>query len=101
MTTTREAHAVQFNEDSNGEALFCQIGKKWDEEDLLNPGVVGSAGAVTRITVTDDLPGLHCYLERVRVFVGEKLVLEAPFHQIECAQYHTKQNALVGPDGGP
>jgi hypothetical protein len=90
MTTTREAHAVQFTEDSQGEALFCKIGGKWYEDDLLNPGSVGSAGSVTRITVTDDLPGMHCFMERVRVFVGEKVVLEAPLHQVECVQYHTK-----------
>ena len=45
------------------------------------------AGTVTRITVTDDLPGLHCNMERVRVFDGETLIFEAPLHSLEGVAY--------------
>ncbi len=46
-----------------------------------------NVGPVTRITVTRDLPGLHCDMERVRVFDGESLIFEAPLHSIEGVTY--------------
>lgn len=45
------------------------------------------AGTVSRITVTDDLPGLHCNMERVRVFDGETMIFEAPLHSLEGVAY--------------
>jgi len=42
---------------------------------------------VTRITVTQDLPGLHFSMERVRVYVGEQMVYEAPLHMVEGVAY--------------
>lgn len=44
-------------------------------------------GTVSRITVTDDLPGLHCNMERVRVFDGETMIFEAPLHSLEGVSY--------------
>ena len=35
-------------------------------------------GTVSRITVTDDLPGLHCNMERIRVYDGETVIAEMP-----------------------
>lgn len=45
------------------------------------------AGTVSRITVTDDLPGLHCNMERVRVFDGDTMIYEAPLHSLEGVSY--------------
>lgn len=44
-------------------------------------------GPVTRITITDDLPGLHCNMERVRVYDGDTLIYEAPLHSLEGVEY--------------
>lgn len=44
-------------------------------------------GKVSRITVTEDLPGLHCNMERVRVFDGDTMIFEAPLHNLEGVQY--------------
>jgi hypothetical protein len=41
----------------------------------------------TKILVSDDLPGLHCNMERVRVYVGEFVVFEAPLHSCEGVIY--------------
>ena len=87
MMTAREAIAVQWPEDSQGEALYAQVGKKLYQPDELNEGVVESAGTVTRILVSDDLPGLHCNMERVRVYVGDQVAFEAPVHAVEVIQY--------------
>lgn len=56
------------------------------------------AGTVTRITVTDDLPGLHCNLERVRVFDGDTMIFEAPLHSLEGVCYAPPARAMV--EGG-
>lgn len=42
---------------------------------------------ITAITVTADLPGLHCDLERVRVWVGSTCVYECPMHMVEGVEY--------------
>lgn len=44
-------------------------------------------GNVTRITVTEDLPGLHCNMERVRVYDGDTMIFEAPLHMLEGVRY--------------
>lgn len=44
-------------------------------------------GPVTRITVTADLPGLHCDMERVRVYDGDAVIFEAPLHNLEGVSY--------------
>jgi len=44
-------------------------------------------GDVSRITVTDDLPGLHCDMERVRVYDGDTVIFEAPLHSLEGVRY--------------
>lgn len=42
---------------------------------------------ITAITVSQDLPGLHCSLERVRVWVGDACVYEAAVHMVEGIEY--------------
>lgn len=44
-------------------------------------------GNVTRIAVTCDLPGLHCDMERVRVYDGDTVIYEAPLHNLEGIAY--------------
>lgn len=51
------------------------------------------AGIVSRIVVTDDLPGVYCNMERVRVFDGETLVFEAPLHNLEGVAYAVPEKA--------
>lgn len=45
---------------------------------------------VTRITVATDLPGLHCSLERVRVWSDDDLLWEGPLHSLEGVTYAPK-----------
>lgn len=54
------------------------------------------AGIVSRITVTEDLPGLHCNMERVRVFDGETMIFEAPLHSLEGVTYPAPGEAEAG-----
>lgn len=86
MTDTREATSIsgvpcgQDGEDG----IHYAVGR-----DYLRPS--GSswkvAGKVSRITVTQDLPGLNCNMERVRVFDGETMIYEAPLHSLEGVTY--------------
>ena len=46
-----------------------------------------NAPVVDRITVTQDLPGLHDNMERDRVWPGETLLWEGPLHNLEGVQY--------------
>jgi hypothetical protein len=47
-----------------------------------------SAPIVEMITVTDDLPGPYCNLERVRVWGPDALLLwEGPLHNLEGVSY--------------
>jgi hypothetical protein len=66
------------------DGLFYQVGGKYQRPDGKD---YKPAGTVTRITVTADLPGLYCNLERVRVFDGETLICEAPLHNVESVEY--------------
>lgn len=66
--------------------------------------VVGNSwvtvGMVSRITVTADLPGLHCNMERVRVYDGDTLIFEAPLHSIESVMYaHPAGRAALAQGG--
>jgi len=44
-------------------------------------------GTVSRITVTEDLPGLHCNMERVRVWDDDMVIAEMPLHNLELVCY--------------
>ena len=46
---------------------------------------------ITKITVTEDLPGLHCYLERVRVWIGDTCILEAPTTSLDSIEYAVEE----------
>lgn len=52
-------------------------------------------GKVSRITVTDDLPGMYCNMERVRVYDGETLIFEAPLHNVEGVCYPAPEASHV------
>lgn len=68
------------------DSVHYEVGRKYPR-----PGLVANSyqmfGPVTRITVSDDLPGLHCHMERVRVYDGETLIYEAPLHNLEGVAY--------------
>ena len=71
-------------------AAGLPVGVHGDEGFFAKVGVRfgGSNGPeVTRITVTNDLPGLHCSMERVRVFAGDELLWEGPLHSLEGVSY--------------
>jgi len=46
-----------------------------------------AAPVVTSITVTQDLPGMYCNLERVRVWASDALLWEGPLHNLEGVRY--------------
>lgn len=66
------------------DALRYAVGQPYNQ---LDGNVWRKAGIVSRITVTDDLPGLHCNMERVRVFDGDHMIFEAPLHSLEGIVY--------------
>nr|WP_312970686.1 hypothetical protein [Brucella intermedia] len=66
------------------EGIYYLVGADYNR---IIDGEWKRAGRVTRITVTDDLPGLHCNMERVRVFDGETMIFEAPLHSLESILY--------------
>lgn len=72
------------------EGLFYQVGLEYSR-----PGssAAQKCGPVTRITITADLPGLHCNMERVRVFDGDTVIFEGPLHNLEGVTY-------LAPKGG-
>ncbi|MCF1502158.1 hypothetical protein L0F51_00055 [Afifella sp. H1R] len=91
--STREATIVTgipWGQDGE-EGIYYQLGSKYRRP-------VGNTwedvGVVSRITVTDDLPGLHCNMERVRVFDGETVIFEAPLHSLEGVAYAPPSPAL-------
>lgn len=47
----------------------------------------GQIRNITRITVQQDLPGMHCNMRRVCVWVGEHLLFEAPVHNVQGIGY--------------
>lgn len=73
----REAKSVTGVPDEDGSVLYY--------------GVDYTRGSVTptRITVTQDLPGLHCNMDRVRVYAGDDLIWEGPLHSLEGVEYFT------------
>lgn len=80
-----EVHGMPMG--STGEDGFCfSVGRNL----YLNGK---TPHVVTRITITEDLPGPHCFLERVRVYVGETVVFEAPLHNMQAAFYMPKTEA--------
>lgn len=42
---------------------------------------------VTKITVEDDIPGLHCNLRTIKIWSGEKLIAEIPYLRFELVVY--------------
>ena len=83
MTETREATAVfgvPCGPDGGG-AFYTKIGHNFPYHDKTAP-------VVTRITVTADLPGMYCHMERVRVLAeGDRLLWEGPLHNLEGVRY--------------
>ncbi len=77
---TREATGVVLP----GDDTPISIGDPWSPFRLPNK----DDPAVSRITVTADLPGLHCNLERVRIFVGNACVYECALHSVEGVFYN-------------
>lgn len=69
--------------ENGDEGFFARVGGTWRMGGWRN----NEASKVTRITVTEDLPGLHCNMERVRVYVGETVVWEGPLHNLEGVAY--------------
>lgn len=69
---------------ADGESRFWAVGQQ-----TWLPG--GHCPTVTRITVQQDLPGLHCNMRRVCVWVGDALVAEAPMHAVQAVGYPLPQ----------
>lgn len=87
MTRVIEANSVE-----------CPPKGEYGEDCLFfRVGLEGTAGnetgdhttkrKVTRITVTDDLPGPHCMLWQVRVYAGDDIICEIPKHACESIIY--------------
>lgn len=82
----REAIAVTgIPQGEHGEdGIYYAVGNDYRRVVVNSWEIVGK---VSRITVTDDLPGLHCNMERVRVYDGDTIIFEAPLHNVESVMY--------------
>lgn len=78
-TDVREALAVYLPDESQ-----LRVGRPWASGDKAP---TKSDPEISRITVSADLPGLYCNMERVRVWVGDRCVFEAPMHMVEGVEY--------------
>lgn len=72
----RKAHAVETPMDVNGESSYYIVGG------LIYQGPI--CYTITKITVQEDLPGLHCNMRRVLVWVEDRVAVEIPLHN--CVQ---------------
>ncbi|WP_439634997.1 hypothetical protein [Oceanicaulis sp.] len=85
MSEVREAISVSgLPQEEGTQALYFHVGRGYMR---TIDGAWREAGIVTRITVSADLPGLYCSLERVRVFDGETCIFEGPLHNLEGVEY--------------
>lgn len=86
----RNAHSIEGLPDCDGEVTAYAVGRKYSRlvrTDEHPHGRFRGFGPVTRIEVAEDLPGLHCNMERVRVFAGDDLVFEAPVASLGGIHY--------------
>ena len=83
MIETRNATAVfGFPQGIEGsDAFHAAVGQNFPYHDKAAP-------MVETITVTCDLPGIHCNMERVRVWAADWVLLwEGPLHNLEGVKY--------------
>ena len=63
------------------DGFYANVGQNFPYHDK-------SAPIIGKITITDDLPGIHCNLERVRVISTDDVLLwEGPLHNLEGVRY--------------
>ena len=84
MTTILQALSVTSPPDPDRYKTFYRIGNSVREE---KGGVWVKGPKITAITVQDDVPGLHCNLRRVCVWIGDHLHCEMPYHSVEKVTY--------------
>lgn len=77
---TKDAIWAEGLPDADGNTNFWKVGQGIWTGSARGP-------AITRITVQHDLPGLHCNLRRVCVWIGETMVAEAPLHSLAAVGY--------------
>lgn len=75
MTDIKEAIWAEGPRDCDGSGTFWKVGSHIHNHPQQSV-------IITRITVQEDLPGLHCNMRRVCVWVGETMVAEAPVHAL-------------------
>lgn len=81
MDEIKQLQWAEGQPDADGESRFWNVGQGiWD-------GTGGRGPAVTSITLQQDLPGLHCNMWRVCVWIGEHLAVEAPLHSLHAVGY--------------
>jgi len=79
--TDREAHSIEGLPDCDGEVTCYTVGHTYSRmvATVEHPNYqYKKFGPVTKITICTDLPGLHCSMERAKVFDESGLVFEAP-----------------------
>lgn len=81
--TPMEARWVDLTPDEDGHITSYSVGNLiWFNHDNQR---------ITRITVQQDLPGLHCNMRRVCVWTGDDLAFEAPVHAVAGIGYVQSQ----------
>lgn len=70
-----EAEWVDASQDADGDISSFRVGASAFDAS-------GQIRKITRITVQQDLPGMHCNMRRVCVWVGGHLLFEAPVHNV-------------------
>lgn len=68
----------------NEDGMYFRVGY---HHTTTQDGKLVDLGEVTRVVVEDDLPGLHCNLLQVKVYIGETLIAAAPMTSAICVCY--------------
>ena len=85
MSLPKQIQSVEFPSYLVGEeGVYLEVGKPfYIHENNQSKDI----GPVTSITLQDDVPGLHCNLWSVKVWIGEKLVFDAPYLSVLYVRY--------------
>lgn len=71
------------------EGLYFRVGL---DHGYFNKDGEWVEGKVTKIEMVDDVPGLHCYLWRICVYIDDVIMYEAPYTSTAFVQHREEEN---------
>ena len=83
MTKVLEANSVECppKGEHGEECMFFRVGAETTVGNPIDDMI--TRRKVTRITVSDDLPGPNCMLWQVKVYSGDSIICWHPLHAVE------------------